>query len=250
MNLGEPIAVGNTAKIYRMGQTVVKLYDERLPNGEAAREAHKQRYAHALGLPVPQVLEVTEIEGRQALVMEHIKGPSLGELILCDISEAERYLELSAQIHKGIHSHHAAQGLEAMRDRLGAFIRAAQDLERREKAALLKALAGKTYEMRLCHGDFHAFNLIKAGDQVAIIDWVDATAGDIRADVCRSCLLYSQSYPDLAKLYLRLYCDIAGCSADHILAWMPIVAAARLAELQPPFERQRLLAIARGHAPW
>ena len=67
-----------------------------------------------------------------------------------------------------------------------------------------------TYENRLCHGDFHLLNLIMSDDKVTIIDWVDASAGDIRADVCRTYLLYSELSTEVAELYLRLYCEKSG----------------------------------------
>ncbi|BCB37562.1 hypothetical protein BCJMU51_2449 [Bacillus cereus] len=37
---------------------------------------------------------------------------------------------------------------------------------------------------------------------VNIIDWVDASSGDIRADVFRTYLLYAQSHIELAEMYL------------------------------------------------
>ena len=36
-----------------------------------------QAYAKSLGLPVPDVIELTEIKGRPALVMEHVPGDTL-----------------------------------------------------------------------------------------------------------------------------------------------------------------------------
>ena len=33
--------------------------------------------------------------------------------------------------------------------------------------------------------DFHPFNLIMSNNNVKIIDWVDASSGDIRADLFR-----------------------------------------------------------------
>lgn len=42
---------------------------------------------------------------------------------------------------------------------------------------------------------------------VNIIDWVDASSGDIRADVFRTYLLYAQSHIKLAEMYLQVYCN-------------------------------------------
>ncbi len=86
------------------------------------------------------------------------------------------------------------------------------------------------FEHRLCHGDFHPFNLIMSNDDVKIIDWVDASLGDIRADVYRTYLVYAQSSVKLAEMYLRIYCKNAGLSRAEVLEWAPIIAGARLSE--------------------
>ncbi len=69
-----------------------------------------------------------------------------------------------------------------------------------------------------------------SNDNVKIIDWVDSSSGDIRADVYRTYLLYSQSSVELAEMYLRIYCKNTGLSKDEVFGWAPIIAAARLSE--------------------
>ncbi len=89
MNLGNSIAEGNTAKIYLHENKAVKILDDRLPDGEAVFEAKKQKFAHSCGLPVPGILNVTKIDGKQAIIMEYVKGRTLGELALADMEKAE-----------------------------------------------------------------------------------------------------------------------------------------------------------------
>ena len=80
MNLGNPIAKGNTAEIYLTDDKVVKLFKDYLPDTESMNEA-KQKYAYSCGLPVPNVFEVKKIQNRQAIIMEHVKGTTL--VIFC-----------------------------------------------------------------------------------------------------------------------------------------------------------------------
>lgn len=80
------------------------------------------------------------------------------------------------------------------------------------------------------NGDYHPFNLIMSNDNVKIIDWVDSSSGDIRADVYRTYLLYAQSSVELAEMYLRIYCKNFGLSKEEVLEWAPIIAGARLSE--------------------
>ena len=68
MNLGNPIARGNTAKIYLLDNKIIKVFNDFLPNTESINEANKQKYAYSCGLPVPKIFDVTKINGKQAIV--------------------------------------------------------------------------------------------------------------------------------------------------------------------------------------
>lgn len=100
MNLGNPIAKGNTAEIYLYDTKVVKLFNEYLPDTESMNEAKKQKYAYSCGLPVPNVFEVTMIHNRQAIIMEYVKGDSIGDLLLNNLNEAEYYINICVNEQK------------------------------------------------------------------------------------------------------------------------------------------------------
>ncbi|MDW0117756.1 aminoglycoside phosphotransferase family protein [Sporosarcina thermotolerans] len=219
-----------------------------MPPTESSYEADKQRFAHSCGLSVPQVLDVTKIDGKQAIVMEYIKGKTIGELFLENMELAEYYIDISIDIQREIHEIHA-DSLESMSQKLRHKLESAPQLENRQKEKLLKKLDSMTYEKMLCHGDFHLLNLIMSEDQVTIIDWVDASAGDIRADVCRTYLLYSELSSEVAELYLRLYCEKTGLKKDAILQWSPILAGARLTENVSMESTERLLDIVNHYCP-
>ncbi|MGF2616225.1 aminoglycoside phosphotransferase family protein [Rossellomorea vietnamensis] len=242
MNLGPPIAKGNTADIYLHENKIIKIFKDHLPDTESAKEASKQSLAHAACLPVPAVLEVTSVNNKQAIIMEFVKGRTLGDLFFENKSLAEKYLRMSIDIQQQIHSI-IPKSLETMNDKLRRQIESASQLDGRQKSGLLQKLESINYVSRLCHGDFHLFNLIKSDEKIHIIDWVDSSAGDIRADVCRTYLLYSQFYPDLAEQYVDLYCQKSGLLRSEIFEWLPIIAAARLAERVETENQERLLKI-------
>jgi aminoglycoside phosphotransferase (APT) family kinase protein len=248
MNLGHPIAQGNTAKIYLLDNNIVKIFNHYLPDTESLNEANKQSYAYSCGLPVPEVLDVTKINGEQAIVMEYIKGETLGDLMFQDERKAEYYLNISVDIQFKIHSIKPDR-IEPMHDKLSRQIEKATSLDKRQKSFLLEKLDSMTYEKRLCHGDFHLFNLIKTDNQVVIIDWVDSSAGDIRADIYRTYLLYSHFSPELADLYLRLYCEKSGLLRSDIFQWAPIIAGARLSENVSSENSDRLMKIVHQYCP-
>ncbi|MGD7045796.1 phosphotransferase family protein [Jeotgalibacillus proteolyticus] len=229
MDLGQTIASGNTAQIYLSNNKIIKVFKDFLPDTESVKEANKQRYAYSCGLPVPEVLEVATINGKQAIIMEYVNGVSLGDRFLQNREAMHEYLAISVDAQLKIHSV-IPDNIETMFDKLHRQIESLQKVDQRIKEHLLKKLDSFTYESRLCHGDFHLFNLIQIGQQIMVIDWVDSSAGDIRADVCRTYLLYMPFSIELAELYVTIYCEKSGLLKSEIMQWAPIIAAARLAE--------------------
>ncbi len=94
------------------------------------------------------------------------------------------------------------------------------------------------------------FNLIIADNgEVTIIDWVDSSRGDIRADIYRTYLLYSQFTVELAEMYLRLYLEKSDLSREEIFQWAPIIAGARLSENVSSERYERLMHIINYYCP-
>lgn len=241
--MGQPLTKGNTAELYSQGKQIVKLFNADMPDDAADNEADKQKLVYAYGLPVPQVYGVTTIRGRQAIVMEYIQGPTLGDL-LRNAGQAEPLLTRSARLQFAMHATTITE-LEPMRGKLSRQLQAAGELSADCRAALLERLADMPFENKLCHGDFHIFNLIQAVTRTVIIDWADASSGSPFADACRTYLLYKEVSPELAELYLQLYCRQSRCSAGDILVWAPIIAGARLSEQIPAANAALMLAIAK-----
>lgn len=248
MNLGEAIAIGNTAKIYLYKNKIYKIFNDYFPDTESSKEANKQKFAYSYGLPVPKVLDVTKINGNQAIIMEYIKGRTLGDLLFENKEQVEYYIDISIDMQQKIHRVFV-DSIEPMAEKLRRQIESVQNLEIRHKTFLLNKLDTLTYTHRLCHGDFHLFNLIMSDNKLTIIDWVDASSGDIRADVYRTYLLYSQFSRELADMYLRLYCKKSGLSKDEIFQWAPIIAGARLSEIVSSEKSERLMDIINHYCP-
>ena len=241
MTLEAPIASGNTANIYLHEGKIIKLFKEFLPDNEAEQEASKQSLAYSMGLPVPCVYEVTKINGQQAIIMELVKGKSIGSIIFNDMAKVEQYMCLSVDMQLKIHDV-KPEKFVLMSDKLKSQLKHALGISDKQKNALIDKLNNLSYENRLCHGDYHVNNLILGEAGIFIIDWVDASAGDIRADIYRSYLLYSQHHAELANLYLRLYCEKSGLSKTDVFIWEPIIAGARLSENVASENASRLLA--------
>jgi len=248
MDFKDPIKKGNTAQIYLHNEKIVKVFNDRLPDTEAEYEAHKQRYARSCGLPVPYIYDVTKINGKQVIIMEYIQGKTFGEIIFDDIAKAEEYMDLSVNIQIKIHSV-KADNFNLMTEKLSRQIHSARLINEKQKETLLNKMYSIKFDNHLCHGDYHVYNVIYNNNNAVIIDWVDASAGDIRADVCRSYILYSQFSMELAELYLRLYCEKSKILKDEILMWDSIIAGAGLSENMSEEKANYLINIVNSRCP-
>ncbi|MEQ2528814.1 aminoglycoside phosphotransferase family protein [Robertmurraya yapensis] len=244
MNVGKPIAIGNTASLYLYENKIIKVFKDHLPPTEALNEAKKQEYAYSRGLPVPKIFEVTVLKSRPAIIMEYINGETLGDLLMNHIEEAKHYMDICVNEQQKLHVLVVeSDSLEPMSEKLKRQIDDADVLDPKLKDALLKRLDTILFEPKLCHGDFHPFNVIMKDEKAYVLDWVDSTSGDIRADVYRTYLLFSQSSSELAEKYMNKYCKNTGLSREEIFQWAPIIAGARLAENVSSEDNNRLMEI-------
>ena len=229
MNNLEIIGKGATTKVYRDGDKAVKIYVNPPPN-EAENEAFLQSYAVKMGLPVPHVYGVRKIDGSMtALDMEYISGrPLLHEGMGKD--EGRAAIQILAKMQCEVHAV-IAVGIPIQRDRLSRKIKRNKCIESDVKEKLFDLLENlDSHSNNLCHGDFHPLNILYDGAKHWIIDWVDAVSGNPLADACRTYIIFKQYLSRSSGIYLRHFCNEAGVKQESVLAWLPIIAAARMTE--------------------
>ncbi|MGO7541636.1 phosphotransferase family protein [Rhizobium ruizarguesonis] len=115
-------------------------------------------------------------------------------------------------------------------ERLSARIRRAEGLDAASRKRLLLELDALPDGDRVCHGDFHPWNIHGSGQEFMIVDWLDACCGNPLADVCRTYVLLHHAMPERAMGYVEAYASVTGSEVSGILAWLPPIAAARLTE--------------------
>ncbi|MHC5034553.1 MAG: phosphotransferase family protein [Planctomycetota bacterium] len=254
---GPWIAEGRTAEIYAWGEgRVLKLFRDWFPPDAVEHEARVARAVHAGGMAVPAAGDVVEMGGRRGLVYERVEGPSMWEWLRSQPWRILRCARLLAQLHAGMHAT-VVPGLPSQRLRLTEKIEAAAALPSELRDAALDSLSGMPEGDRLCHGDFHPGNILMAARGPVIIDWIDATSGNPLADVARTWVIMSETTAPgsplswwrrltirwLCGAYRRRYLQLCARDREELIAWRPIVAAARLSE-DIPQSREWLLNLA------
>jgi tRNA A-37 threonylcarbamoyl transferase component Bud32 len=229
MYLDRVIAVRNNKSVYRNGDKCIKVFHADCSKADVLNEALNQARAEEMGICVPKVLEVTEIEGKWAIVFEFVKGKTLDRLIYEDPQKKHKYIELLVDIQDSLHAKNCPF-LSGQKDQL-LFKISASGLDVDIRSALCSRLEAMPSDNKLCHGDINFTNvLIDDGGLPVIVDWFCATRGNALADIATSYLLLLKN-EDVsgAELYLDTVCRKKHVESQDVLEWVPIIAASRLA---------------------
>lgn len=227
MELDSLIASRTNKNVYRAGDRRVKVFSSEYSKQDVLNEALNQARVEETGLNVPQILEVTMIDGEWAIVTKFIEGKTLSQLMAEDSSKKDEYIELLVDLQLEVHSK-ACPLLNKLKDNLSRKI-CLTDLSATTRYDLYTRLDGMPKHNKLCHGDFHPANIIVAEDGTPfIIDWSHATKGNASADAAITYINFRLSVDeDAAEKYLELFSEKSGIPQENVKKWVPIVAAAQ-----------------------
>jgi len=253
----QPIAQGRTAEIFLWDEDhILKLYREWCPPHWVKDEARIAQAVYAAGIPSPAAGEILDLNGRQGLIYERIRGISMLQdmnarpwtILKHARSLAELHVKINKQSIIGLPSYKGG-----LRYAIGKTPYLTEDL-RNKTLVLLDTLPDG---QRLCHGDFHPGNVLLTKDGPIVIDWMTASAGSPWIDVARTSLLLSIGPKGAGKLvnpviriaiklyhraYLSRYHALVPGTKNESNRWAPVIAAARLNEDIVP-EREALLKV-------
>jgi uncharacterized protein (TIGR02172 family) len=230
---------------------VLKLFREGFTLSQVQKEERIARTVFEVGLPVPAVHGIVDVEGRYGIVFDRVDGPLMGEVVLTTPDELTRLTKLFAELHGKMHAI-TVPGLPSQRQKLASQIQSAQRLSDKARDAALSALTRLPEGNKLCHGDYHPGNILMSSRGPVVIDWVDATEGNPHSDVTRTLFLIQTADPDEVQdvkvaraldVYLKRYREFQSLSHEQLDAWRLPVAAARLSERLTLIEENRLLSI-------
>lgn len=227
MKFDNVIAVRAKKKIYRDGDSCIKVFDEDYSKADVLNEALNQARVEETGLNIPKIREVTVVDGKWAIVSDFIPGKTLAQLMEEHPENMNEYLELLVDIQLTVQSKECIL-LTKIKDKMNRKI-SMSELDATTRYDLLTRLESMPTHKKLCHGDFNPANIIISEDgKPYILDWSHVTQGNASADAARTYLLFCLSgNKEVGDQYLDLFCTKSNTAKPYVQRWMPIVAASQ-----------------------
>ncbi|MCH8009557.1 MAG: phosphotransferase [Chloroflexi bacterium] len=241
------IAEGREAEIFEWEDgTALRLM--RSPDAIQAveSEAAALKAAHDAGVSVPAPHDSVTVNGRPGLVMDNIDGLDLLTLIGTKPWHIWSVGITTGRLQAEMHEVTAPEGLPSLKE--SQHRRIQSDRVPPEMVSYAhEVLADLPDRDRLCHGDFHPGNILKAGGEYFIIDWSGVARGDPAADYARSQLMLQLGEPPpgspflirtlagvgkgiLLSAYRRGYRSHRAPDEELVRRWMVPVMANRLVD--------------------
>lgn len=233
MKLDNVIATRKDKVIYRDGDKAIKVFDESYSKANILNESLNQARVEETGLDIPQLIEVTKIDGKWAIVTEFIEGKTLAQLMEENPAKFDEYLDLFVDLQMKVHRQ-TSPLLNKIKDKMNRKISEA-DLDATTRYSLHERLEGMPTHKKVCHGDFNPSNIIIRTDGTPfILDWSHATQGNASADVARTYMLFCLDWDkEKAEKYMELFCRKSDTAKQYVQKWLPIVAASQMVKNKP-----------------
>ncbi|OMF24163.1 aminoglycoside phosphotransferase [Paenibacillus sp. FSL H8-0548] len=193
--IGLKIGEGGCSEVYEWdnNQTIIKIGKNNTSFDAMKKEFHNNQIVWGNGLPSPRPYEFLDIDGRPAIVFERIYGVSLMEryfkVFMQPSSEEankekkiDEIVRMTAQVLSDIHSR-SNLSLPPQREMMKYSIQAPLYLTLAEKDQIIEHLDRLPMKQQLCHGDPNPGNMMIQGDEVVLIDWMNASIGNPEADL-------------------------------------------------------------------
>lgn len=225
---------GNTAEIIDQGNgKVCKLFYAGYPYNSVELEYNNAKIMQTIGIPVPKVYEIVNIEGRSGIIYEKLEGQSVLEKLLQD-GDMNFLVNQMVDLHKEILKHHTCEVMpykEFLKLCIGKKTELNVDIYNE-----IESLPEGDY---LCHGDYHPGNVwIDANERVLAIDFMNVCCGPWQYDVARTYVLISEGdvsheLPDREKIahmqkqLSQMYLNKFQVSYNEISEYVSIVQKCR-----------------------
>ncbi|MEE1155580.1 MAG: phosphotransferase [Acutalibacteraceae bacterium] len=226
--------------VYKVGNTIVKLFDSEFPKSDILNEALNHARVEETGITMPSLIAVSMIDNKWSMTIDFIEGKTLQQLMDENPDKIDEYINLFVDLQMEIHSKKAPL-LNKLKDKMVRKISNLQEVDATTRYELHTRLKVMPKHIKVCHGDFNPSNIIiDPSGKAYILDWSHATQGNASADVARTYLLFSFKQPEIADKYLKLFCLKSNTAKQYVLQWLPLVAASQM-DKGTPEEKEFLL---------
>ena len=217
-------------EVYKLDNTIVKLFSETHPKAAVFNEALNTARVEETGLNIPKVISVHQVKGKWALTIELKEGKTLEQLMQENPEKTEDYMEQFVELQLSMQAKKAPK-LKKLKDKLNRQINGLKIIDATTRYELLTRLESMPKHDKLCHGDFNPSNVIVGEDgSMSIVDWAHATQGNASADAAYTYLLFALKDQCLADMYMDIFCKKSDTAKQYVHKWLPIVAAAQLSK--------------------
>ena len=150
-------------EVYKTEAGIVKIFEKTHPKADVFNEALNTARVEAAGLRIPGVKEVTQIDGKWALLVEYQPGKTLEELMEEHPENLDAYMEEFVDLQLEMHGK-TSPHLNKLKDKLSRQINGLKELDATTRYELLTRLESMPKHVKLCHGDFNPSNVICSED--------------------------------------------------------------------------------------
>jgi aminoglycoside phosphotransferase (APT) family kinase protein len=227
IGLGELVATGTRARVYAWGHgAVAKVPAASTPEEWIHAEARYTAAVVSVGAPAPRFLGIEQVNGRAAAIYERVIGPSMWQYVVQHPESAAHCGTMLAQVQIDLARLVPPVALPRQADRLSAKIRRATEASDASAYAAPDLVPRRIGAPALCHGDLHPGNVILAESGPVLVDWFDASCGDVLADMARTLRLLALDHehcpPHLAGAEVSVLTALADAYATRAAELLPI----------------------------
>ncbi|MGF0033290.1 phosphotransferase [Bariatricus sp. SGI.154] len=215
-------------EVYKCEGGIVKVFEKTHPKSAIFNEALNTVRVEETGMDIPKLKEVTQIDGKWALVIEYKDGKTLEEMMKVDPQNMEKYMSDFVDLQLKIQSNKAPM-LNKLKDKLARQIDGLKELDATQRYELRTRLESMPKHTKVCHGDYNPSNVIVGKNgKMTVVDWAHVTQGNASADAAMTYLLFALKDQAVADMYLDMFCKKSDTAKQYVQQWLPIVAASQL----------------------
>ena len=231
------IGAGMVAKVYSWNGYAYKCFHEGYPKEWIDYEYSQQNEVCKSGLPVPHYYES---EFPNSIKMDLVSGISMFERSEVTGKDAvmSDYMTWFQRIHevKGLNLHSVSKYLYKQMD----MAPVTEEQRTYAKQCYEDVEREVCEEEVLCHMDYHFLNVMYEGDDIRIIDWMNAKNGKPIWDYARTYVILYEYAAGLKRRYLKQVLTLEGYSEEIFRKAVHVSAVHRLNEQDTKRIRQLL----------